>query len=699
LVFKVSPLSVNLTPQRAIQHNAVLEDAKRSHDPRKFTVLTDNDFDQYHPDGSADNVGSNPVDIGDDSVISFDFSHSDLGAGTLSLVLSDPSAVRLFKDGKTPLSAADMTMDLSNPVGAFLNETHFWLQALKPSPDFTISLVYRDGFGHEVRDDVHMNLVEYKPLATGSSTLSFPATTTLGTLTAATDLTSGVTVPDASLISAQFNGIAPGATVNLRVSSTDNPADTFTEPVAADGSTADRFAVYSSARLGNVLSAAERASVASKLGIKAIVGLGGQIIFSTLFDQLPAEQPAVQLDVKQVDPSFEILMQRFGQPSPGRIHRPIYDEGKDIQISLAGVKAADKVQWKIGANDDADTSHSQTIRLSSDTLVADDEFSIPKDAHGDVVIQATVNGKDVYKQKIHVALSAQKVANDLFAADMNDAWLATNEPVSNTSGASWGARANFSDRQWTRIQSVFYSNLGAKSDAEKKAADVKLTDLLSQRIIFAGPNAAKDNPAFTHSSLDGTNRQAGTLPYKSLGVIVTQNAFAWDKADLDFLIGHEREQLQRIGDLANGRSPLTALLAGYADKMPNVLPTVEKRWDELQVISEDLARIAQGGAGNTPSWNLMSGQLFHLADYYNYIVEGNQTQPGSLMEIKKDQDAQSLPAGSYAAAFNFVTQIRDSITKSWGKTLTDPNPNQLYQLLPPITEAKMAARLAKIKNG
>lgn len=181
---KVSLLFMDVTAHRTGGKlgQAVPEDVEDGGDPAQYLVLTNNDFEEETPDGGRD-YDNDTADIPspgaageqqDDDLAQITLGKISpaLADGKVEVRLSNPGAVRLFKDdgsllydqsqtGSTPL-----TLYLSSPDGYLADlrnrDVDVWLEGLGKDSDFTLSLVYFDAENREVaRDEAHLTLAEW----------------------------------------------------------------------------------------------------------------------------------------------------------------------------------------------------------------------------------------------------------------------------------------------------------------------------------------------------------------------------------------------------------------------------------------------------------------------------------------------------------------------------------------------------------
>lgn len=156
----------------------VAADVQASNDPSQYIVLVNDNYDQNLSSGLPDD-SANSAPITNDQMqktasgdpLDPDFGHvtlslmpNGLKSGTVTLTLSDPSAVQLFKSDGTQLSG--LTLDLSSPSGDLAplasGPMDVWFEGLKADPDFSFKLTYADSSGNQVaQDSVHLNIVDF----------------------------------------------------------------------------------------------------------------------------------------------------------------------------------------------------------------------------------------------------------------------------------------------------------------------------------------------------------------------------------------------------------------------------------------------------------------------------------------------------------------------------------------------------------
>ncbi len=198
--FRFTPDSLNLTAHRTgdYQGQVVSNDTKTSGDPSKYVMLTDNNYTQADGTPALSSTtaeipgvgvqklttGSQQSNFAQSSAVSMSSGDNDLaqitlgqlpqgvGQGKLKIVLSDPTAVRLFKPdgsllyegGKT--SDGVLTLDLSNPSGYLAGlqsgSVDLWLEGVHKVPNFDFAILYEDAKGRIVgSDDIHMVIADW----------------------------------------------------------------------------------------------------------------------------------------------------------------------------------------------------------------------------------------------------------------------------------------------------------------------------------------------------------------------------------------------------------------------------------------------------------------------------------------------------------------------------------------------------------
>jgi HEAT repeats len=159
------------------QGEAVTDQVKDSGDPSQYTILVD---DYYVNSDGTPALDSDTAEIPDDSGdgdsdlarITLNQLPSGMTDGYVQIVLSDPTAVRLFESGRSLLYEDDttgdapLTLDLSDPSGYLAGlqsgNVNVWLEGGHANTDFSFTVLYEDSQGDVTdSDSVHMTLADW----------------------------------------------------------------------------------------------------------------------------------------------------------------------------------------------------------------------------------------------------------------------------------------------------------------------------------------------------------------------------------------------------------------------------------------------------------------------------------------------------------------------------------------------------------
>ena len=144
---------------------AVTDQVKQSDDPSQYTVLVDDNYVQSDgtPPLQSQTAEIPDGDEGDSDLaeIALDQLPSSMTDGSVQIVLSDPSAVRLFESDGTlfydedSTGDAPLTLDVSSPSGYLAGlqsgEVDLWVEAVHPDSDFSFTVLYDDDQGDVAR--------------------------------------------------------------------------------------------------------------------------------------------------------------------------------------------------------------------------------------------------------------------------------------------------------------------------------------------------------------------------------------------------------------------------------------------------------------------------------------------------------------------------------------------------------------------
>ncbi|MDZ4736810.1 MAG: hypothetical protein SGJ07_10740, partial [Rhodospirillaceae bacterium] len=250
--------------------DVVAEDIENSGNPNAYMILTNRDFEQGLPLAGRDfddEVAMVPPLFGpegqqDDDLARIILERLPIGLshGSVSLELSHPESVRIFRNDGTMLSASEWSADLSSDeylAGMSSGPVALWLEGLSKVADFTFAISYEAPSGVTSSDDVHMLIAEWTFIGSDGDEVPFVSPMWLDALLAATDAPiMPLQDPTGAFYKIQIDGLAPHLVTQLRVAS-DSTTDSYTESYAAgdfDTSLTDKTV---SRRFGAIYSAAD----------------------------------------------------------------------------------------------------------------------------------------------------------------------------------------------------------------------------------------------------------------------------------------------------------------------------------------------------------------------------------------------------------------------------------------------------------
>jgi hypothetical protein len=301
------------------QGEAVTDQVKDTDDPSQYTVLVD---DYYVNSDGTPSLESDSAEIPDDSgdgdgdlaQISLNNLPSGMTDGYVQIVLSDPTAVRLFEsDGsllydKDTTGDAPLTLDLSDPEGYLANlqsgSVDVWLEGVHPNTDFSFTILYENSRGDVVdSDSVHMTIADWTFRSnTGAAMDAFDPVweeallaevqedTQLGVLFQMDDL------PEDSFYKNQIAGLGVNVAAQVQAASDDDPSDTYSDKLINVGSlmmSQDFAVLYGSDEITDAdpdtpLTPDEREDLLSVMAVNAVADQDAQETLSTG----PAGKPA-----------------------------------------------------------------------------------------------------------------------------------------------------------------------------------------------------------------------------------------------------------------------------------------------------------------------------------------------------------------------------------------------------------------------
>jgi hypothetical protein len=348
------------------------ESVENEADPEKYLVLTNNDYEEAPTDADdfgvdyADDVaeiptGSTPAD---DDLARITLKHLAGEEGTVEFQMSNPAAVRLFKDDGTifyehgTTSASVLSFDVSSPtgyLGDILNgDVDLWLEGLTKDSDLKLSLVYNDTSTGEVyRDDVHMTLAEwtFRGLA-GEEIFSVAPLWKDALLTAATDgawqdpVDAG-DAEDGSFFKVQIDGLTFNST--LSVASEEYPNDSYVDALSGMSKSKNFSAVYNSdvylPPADTTLTAAERNLIKNNLTLNAVHNDGAKITLETGDELAPTDRFERRM---LADKLLDVQMKRTGRTSD---EGDLFVAGGSVQVTVTSAVTNPNWRWEATTTD------------------------------------------------------------------------------------------------------------------------------------------------------------------------------------------------------------------------------------------------------------------------------------------------------------------------------------------------------------
>ncbi len=370
--FSFDPNVVNLTAHRTGDHQGqVVTDAvKASGDPSKYVVLTDNSYVQADgtpalASNTADIPGSgsgvspiNPAQTtsnggtGDTDLAQITLSQLPPGRtdGKMTIVLSDPTTVRLFKsdgsllyaDGVTDSGA--LTLDLSNPSGYLAGlrsgDINIWVEGVHQAPDFHFSLHYEDKYGDSfVSDEIRMDIADWSFRSYDGTPLDAVQPVWGSALLAEVQQASSLgvqgsvnEVPEDFFYKNLIMGLATTIQANLKVSSDGDQTDTYVDDLRnfSNGLVSNHFAaLYGSEEIlgadpDPAFTADQRQQILNILGLNVVHNPAA----SSTFTLGPADNPTDSFTRKlPIKPDLKIAMNNASG---------IYNAGDHITGAVSG---------------------------------------------------------------------------------------------------------------------------------------------------------------------------------------------------------------------------------------------------------------------------------------------------------------------------------------------------------------------------
>ncbi len=282
--FIVGGSSIQLIPYRTglKTDHQVLQTTKVKHNPADYVILTNNNHDENHADGSADNT-DNTAFTSYNPDPNTGLPAPDLAqlkpvlppgadSGTVTLAISDPSSVHLFKNDGTLLQPTDYTADLADRSGDSYLRTgrSIWIEGVTTNPDLKVTLTYRDKTGGMIgSDEVHMNVAQWDTVRKDGQ-INAPVTQTgLGGLEDVIHSGQNDVYGDRYQYRDQITGLTALDQATLVTEDTQNRADRITES-GTTGFSNDWKILYGSSDTNNILTTAESNALSAVIGAHAI---------------------------------------------------------------------------------------------------------------------------------------------------------------------------------------------------------------------------------------------------------------------------------------------------------------------------------------------------------------------------------------------------------------------------------------------
>jgi Protein of unknown function (DUF2515) len=289
------------------QGEAITDQVKDSDDPSQYTVLVD---DYYVQSDGTPALDSDTAEIPDDSgdgdgdlaEITLRQLPSGMTDGYVQIVLSDPTAVRLFESDGSLLYDEDttgdapLTLDLSDPSGYLAGlesgAVYVWLEGVHANTDFSFTILYEDSQGDVAdSDSVHMTLADWtfvdydgQQLAAITPIWDVPFLATLAQ-TVESGAQGGVgEEPQDSTFKNEILGLSDSSQVQMQVESLDDSSESYTDylvPMGAGLLSGDFGAMFSSDEIYGAdpeatMTQGQVAAIRAVDGINALDGDGQQ---------------------------------------------------------------------------------------------------------------------------------------------------------------------------------------------------------------------------------------------------------------------------------------------------------------------------------------------------------------------------------------------------------------------------------------
>lgn len=160
-----------------------------------------------------------------------------------------------------------------------------------------------------------------------------------------------------------------------------------------------------------------------------------------------------------------------------------------------------------------------------------------------------------------------------------------------------------------------------------------------------------------------------------------QEAFKWDKEELDYIVEHERNQVRDHKKAKAGTSTNYAIYASYLSSTNAVTRGLggsgSDVWNAIDREYEDLLRANAGGENGNVSWNFYSTRILTFWHYYTEALSDDPKVAGSLGQIKElesiPKDKGGILKGTFKMAGDRLIEIYKGIPKEWDDLRTIPN--------------------------
>jgi hypothetical protein len=330
---------------------AVSDQVKEEGDPKKYVVLTNNDYDQVLPNGVRD-YDDLAAGSGDDDLATINLKRMNpaLPSGILKIEIS--GSVRVFKADGTVLSPTEWQVNLANPAGYLgglvSGDVDIRLEALEPDPDCVVAYIYCDAGGQErSRDEVHLLLAEYRLASSdGQSVFPLVPSETLRYHSGLIEMPSSDpgkpgwnkvgSINPQSLYKIEVTGLPTSAVTGVEVRS-DSGSDSFSDDWVAGASyvsTCDAC-VYEGTDWQTLLRTSETATIKASLGLHVVQGNSATVTLNTLLDKF----------TRKID-TLRIVPQPTQEPVGGRI-LVTYSPTTTVSFSAGVTQASGASTWTI----------------------------------------------------------------------------------------------------------------------------------------------------------------------------------------------------------------------------------------------------------------------------------------------------------------------------------------------------------------